>query len=170
MYQPSMKTRMEELEREKAEITARLSETPADVPDVHPNIAELYRAQVARLTDALASPDTHAEAAADVRALIGEVVITPGAARGEFTAVLRGALLGILGLVAEEKSAPGPEVLTNAAAGPRNQYRKARADLLRRAFSVSGCLTVMRGAVAVLHSAFRGRFRHRRSCARSRLL
>ena len=90
------------------------------MPDVHPNIAELYRAQVARLTDALASPETHAEAAADVRSLIGEVVITPGVGRGEFTAVLRGELLGILGLVAEEKSAPGPEALTNAAAGPRN--------------------------------------------------
>lgn len=140
MYQPSMKVRMEELERQKAEITARLTEAPADAPDVHPNLAELYRAQVARLTDALASPDTHAEAAADFRSLIGEVVITPGAGRGEFTAVLRGELLGILDLVAEGECPPGPEVITNAVAGPRNHLnllnKIGRPDI-RAAFCVS---------------------------------
>jgi len=107
---------LEELERQKAEITVHLTEAPANAPDVRPNVAELYRAQVARLTDALASPETHAQAAADVRSLIGEVVITPGAGRGEFTAVLRGELLGILDLVAEGEGPPGPEVITNAVA------------------------------------------------------
>src|SRR3546814_14173394 len=81
MYQSSMKVRMEELERQKAEMAARLSEAPADVPDVHPNVAELYRAQVARLPDALASPATHAEAASDFRPLLGEVVVSPSADR-----------------------------------------------------------------------------------------
>ena len=38
MYQPSMKARMDELERQKAEIAARMAGAPADVPDVHPNI------------------------------------------------------------------------------------------------------------------------------------
>src|SRR3546814_19401607 len=104
---------MEELERQKAWMAARLSEAPADVPDGRPNVAELYRAQVARLTDALASPETHAEAASDVRSLIGEVVITPRAGRGEFTAVLRGELMGILDLVVEGEGPPGPEVITN---------------------------------------------------------
>ncbi len=115
--------RVEELERQKTEITARIAEAPADVPDVHPNVAELYRAQVARLTHALASPDTNAEAAADVRSLIGEVVITPGAGRGEFTAVLRAELMGILDLVAEGGGPPGPEVITNAAAGPATNLK-----------------------------------------------
>src|SRR3546814_2197866 len=36
LYQPAMKARMAELEREKAEITARLVEAPQDVPDIHP--------------------------------------------------------------------------------------------------------------------------------------
>ncbi|MDU6746233.1 MAG: recombinase family protein [Bradyrhizobium sp.] len=41
LYQPSMKARMDELERQKAEITARLSQAAADVPDMHPNIANV---------------------------------------------------------------------------------------------------------------------------------
>src|SRR5260370_31382344 len=49
MYQPAMKARMNELEQQKAEMEARLAEAPADVPDVHPNIHEHYRAQVIRL-------------------------------------------------------------------------------------------------------------------------
>jgi len=32
--------------QQKAEIEARLAEAPADLPDVHPNIAEHYRAKV----------------------------------------------------------------------------------------------------------------------------
>jgi hypothetical protein len=112
---------LEELERQKAEITVHLTEAPANAPDVRPNVAELYRAQVARLTDALASPETHAQAAADVRSLIGEVVITPGAGRGEFTAVLRGELLGILDLVGDGEGPPGPEVITNAIPCPRSE-------------------------------------------------
>ncbi|TGV63860.1 recombinase family protein, partial [Mesorhizobium sp. M2D.F.Ca.ET.160.01.1.1] len=39
LYQPSMKARMEDLERQKADVTARLAVAPADVPDLHPNIA-----------------------------------------------------------------------------------------------------------------------------------
>ena len=51
MYQPAMKARMAELERRKAEIAARLRDAPADLPDVNPNVAELYRRKVARLAD-----------------------------------------------------------------------------------------------------------------------
>ena len=46
MYQPAMKTRMAELERQRAEIEARLREASADLPDVNPNVAELYRRKV----------------------------------------------------------------------------------------------------------------------------
>jgi hypothetical protein len=34
------------LAQRKVEIEARLAEVPADLPDVHPNIAEHYRAKV----------------------------------------------------------------------------------------------------------------------------
>jgi site-specific DNA recombinase len=41
MYQPSMRARMDDLERQKAEIVTRLAEPMLDVPDVHPNVAEI---------------------------------------------------------------------------------------------------------------------------------
>lgn len=170
MYQPAMKDRMEELERQKADVLARMEQAPEDVPDIHPNIAEIYKAKVTQLSEALADPELRDQAAEAFRALVDEVVLEPGDKRGEVNATLRGEAMNILDIVSGRKSRNRPQVITKDVAGPRNQYRKARADLLRRAFSVSGCLTVMRGAVAVLHSAFRGRFRHRRSCARSRLL
>ncbi len=120
MYQPAMKARMADLERQKAEIKARLVNAPADVPDVHPNIAELYRAKVMRLADTLNEPGSSHEAREDIRSLVGEVVLTPGEKRGEVYAVLRGDLLGILD-VAGGYRRPGPAVMTKADAGPRTQ-------------------------------------------------
>jgi hypothetical protein len=54
----------------------------------YPNIAEHYRAKVIRLTETLAEPEPNGEAREDIRALIGEVVITPGEKRGESHATL----------------------------------------------------------------------------------
>lgn len=125
MYQPAMKVRMDDLERQKAEILARMGDIPADAPDIHPNIAELYRTKVNHLTAALADPELRTEAAATIRSLVGEVVLTPGAKRGETHAVLRGALMGILDVVAEPRGHASPGVITKTVAGPRNQSRNA---------------------------------------------
>jgi hypothetical protein len=124
MYQPAMKARMIELEQQKAEINARLAEAPADLPDVHPNIAEHYRAKVIRLAETLAEPESNGEARNDIRSLVGEVVITPGDKRGESHATLRGELGAILDLAAGRRRSPRPEVITNALACPRNQVGK----------------------------------------------
>lgn len=67
MYQPAMKTRMAELERQKAEIEARLREASADLPDVNPNVAELYRRKVERLADEPTDSQTNQEAAVAIR-------------------------------------------------------------------------------------------------------
>jgi DNA invertase Pin-like site-specific DNA recombinase len=123
MYQPAMKARMEELDHQKAEIEARLAEAPADPPDVHPNIAEHYRTKVICLAETLAEPESNGEAREDIRSLVGEVVITPGEKRGESHAILRGELMGILDLAAGRRRSPGPGVITNALACPRNQDR-----------------------------------------------
>jgi hypothetical protein len=122
MYQPAMKARMSELEQQKAEIEARLAEAPADIPDVHPNIAEHYRAKVIRLAETLAEPESNGEAREDIRSIIGEVVITPGEKRGENHATLRGELMAILDFAAGRRISPKPEVITNALAGPRNHF------------------------------------------------
>jgi len=82
MYQPAMKARMSELEQQKAEIEKRLEDAPADLPDVHPNIAEHYRAKVVRLAETLAEPEANVETREGIRSLIGEVVMTPGEKRG----------------------------------------------------------------------------------------
>ncbi|CCD86220.1 Recombinase [Bradyrhizobium sp. ORS 285] len=127
LYQPSMKARIDELERQKAEITQRLSEAPADIPDMHPNIANVYRKNVGRFTEALADPDGGREAAEALRSLIGEIVLTPGKKRGEVHAELRGELMGILEFSNTQENQRSILVMPAVAAGPRNQrYRNAR--------------------------------------------
>jgi site-specific DNA recombinase len=129
MYQPAMKVRMAELERQKAEIQARLRDTPPDLPDVNPNIAEVYRRKIDRLADALADSRARPEAATAIRSLIGNVVLMPGERRGEVNATLRGELLAILD-IAGGGNMPRIAVLgviTNAVAGPRFGPTSAKA-------------------------------------------
>jgi site-specific DNA recombinase len=129
MYQPAMKARIGELAQQKGEIEARLAEAPADLPDVHPNIAEHYRAKVLRLAETLAEPESNGEAREDIRSLVGEVVITPGDKRGESHAILKGELMAILDLAAGRPRSPKTEVITNALACPRNhRYRRSRCE------------------------------------------
>lgn len=123
MYQPSMKARMDELERQKAEIAARMGEAPADVPDVHPNIANVYRLRVERFIDALDDPDGGRQAAEALRSLIGEIILTPGQKRGEVHAELRGELFGILELVRGEDYHRLDKVMLTANACPRNHLK-----------------------------------------------
>lgn len=78
MYQPVMKARMQELERQKAEIAARMADVSAGLPDVNPNVSELYRAKAARLVEAVNDPEGGGEVAEAIRALIGGIVLTPG--------------------------------------------------------------------------------------------
>jgi hypothetical protein len=111
LYQPSMKARMAEPERVKAEIIARMVQAPADVPDVHPNIANVYRRNVERFTEALNDPDGGREAAETLRSLIGEIVLTPGPKRGEVYAELRGELMGILAFATEQKNSRSVRIM-----------------------------------------------------------
>jgi len=121
LYQPSMKARMDELERQKAEITQRLSEAPAHIPDMHPNIANVYRKNVARFTEALTDADGGREAAEALRSLIGEIVLTPGKKRGEVHAELRGELMGILEFSNAQENQRTSLLMPAVAARPRNQ-------------------------------------------------
>lgn len=121
LYQPSMKARMDELERQKAEIAASLVEVPADLPDVHPNIANVYRLRVERFTEALDDAEGGRQAAEALRSLIGTVVLTPGRKRGEVHAELRGELFGILEFVRGEENQRLGDLMPAVAASPRNQ-------------------------------------------------
>jgi site-specific DNA recombinase len=77
MYQPAMKARMDELERQKADILTRMKDVPADVPDIHPNVAEVYRRRAQHLAAALDDPEMRAEAAEAIRSAVDEVVLKP---------------------------------------------------------------------------------------------
>ncbi len=98
-YSRPLMERLRGLEAEVEEIEAKLAEAPRDVPDVHPNVAELYRRKVERLSMAL---DERDEAAQALRALIDRIVLEPGPQRGEVLATLYGDLETILAWAADQ--------------------------------------------------------------------
>ncbi len=118
LYQPTMKARMAELERERAEITARLAKAPRGVPDIHPGIAEIYKRKVAALMETLKDPNTRLDASSDIRSLVGRIVLHPGEKRGEVHATLHGSLIGILEF-ANDNPHPEARVITSVAPGSR---------------------------------------------------
>lgn len=140
LYQPSMKARMEELEHQRVEIEARLRDAPPDLPDVNPNVAEIYRARVRTLAEAVGEPDGDPEAAGAIRSLVGEVVVTPGQKRGQVDALLRGELMAILDLAADRDGARSGQrqVITATVAGPRNQRQQGPGLIRAGAFLLAG--------------------------------
>ena len=95
LYQPAMKARIAELERQRAEIEARMVHAPQPVPAIHLNIADAYRRRVERLAVTPNDPETRQEAADAIRSLIGKIVLEPGERRCEVHAILHGELMGI---------------------------------------------------------------------------
>lgn len=110
---------MAELEREKAEITARLAEAPVGIPYVHPGIAEIYKRKVAKLTETLEDPQARLDASADIRSLVGKIVLHPGEKRGEVHATLHGSLMGILDFVNDNPVPSTDRVITKVCPGSR---------------------------------------------------
>ena len=119
MYQPAMKARMAELERERAEITARLAEAPRGVPDVHPGIAEIYKRKVAKLNETLKDPGAQLDASSDIRSLVGKIVLHPGEKRGEVQATLHGSLIGILEFASDTRQLAEGRVIMSVSPGSR---------------------------------------------------
>jgi site-specific DNA recombinase len=131
LYSPALKSRMAELEAERARLAAALEATsPAPPVALHPNLPALYRRQVERLEAALNDPLIRDEAAEVLRDLIQKVVLVPRAGAKGLDAVLHGDLARILQLceAAEEKSGsrkrklpgqggPGSQVSVVAGAG-----------------------------------------------------
>jgi site-specific DNA recombinase len=96
-YYRALSDRLTELEAKQDDLKARLEEVPvADIPDIHPNIADVYRRRIERLSEALSHPDDALEAANAIRQVIDRIVITPGATRHDLTVTLHGDLGTIL--------------------------------------------------------------------------
>jgi hypothetical protein len=102
----ALSDRLTELEAKQDSLTARLSNGPRDVPDIHPNISEAYRRRIERLTETLSHPDDALEATEAIREVIDRIVITPGKARGENQVTLQGDLATILEWI-ERTGKPG---------------------------------------------------------------
>jgi site-specific DNA recombinase len=92
----ALSERLSELEARQDNLNTRLAEIPADVPDLHPGIAETYRRRIERLTETLSQPGTALEAADTIREIIDRVVVTPGQKRGSYSITLQGELDTIL--------------------------------------------------------------------------
>ena len=99
-YHRALSARLTELEGKQDELNARLSEAPVDLPDIHPNIGDLYRRRIERLTEALNHPDDAREAAEALRQVIDRIVISPGEKRGDLQITLHGDLDTIVEWVA----------------------------------------------------------------------
>ena len=95
-YVKGMIDRLREMEARQEELNQHLAAVPAEIPDIHPNIAGVYRRKVARLAEALCNPEERDAAASAIRGLIERIVLTPGAKRGDLDVTLRGDLGTIL--------------------------------------------------------------------------
>jgi site-specific DNA recombinase len=100
-YKPALLDRLDELELQRGRLRERLAQVSATPPDVHPNVSELFRAKVARLTETLNDPADRNQAAQAIRSLITRVVLSPGPDSGEIKATLEGELGTILEWVAQ---------------------------------------------------------------------
>ena len=77
-----------------------MARSPVDLPDIHPNVADIYRRKVARLADALNHPEDRHEAADALRGLIERIVLKPGPKPRQLDATLYGELGTIVEWVA----------------------------------------------------------------------
>ena len=75
--------RLRELEAREDELRARLAQTPRDIPDIHPNVAGIYRRKVESLAEALQRPQERLGewAEANPGALIDHITLTAGPRR-----------------------------------------------------------------------------------------
>ena len=106
-YKPALLDRLDELELQRGNLRERLARAAAVPPDVHPNVSEIFRAKVARLTETLNDPADRAEAAHAIRNLITRVVLTPADGPGEIKATLEGELGTILEWIARQTTNTG---------------------------------------------------------------
>ena len=73
---PGLQARFDALETRRAALEALVATTPRAVPALHPNLAQLYRARVAALHQAISAGDAP-DALEAARALIDRVIIHP---------------------------------------------------------------------------------------------
>ena len=103
----SLIERLSELETKEDGINSRLDQDAVDIPDIHPNVAGIYRHKVERLAEALRSQTERDEAAEAIRSLVERITLMPGAERGQIDATLHGDFGEILRWTAQKQKTPG---------------------------------------------------------------
>lgn len=121
LYQPSMKTRLEVLEAEKAALTYSRDTSPA-LPNVsvHPNLAAVYRTKVEELESLLGHAEFRDEALELIRSLIERIELTPRE-EGGLDAILHGDLARILVLCSTGMEQAVPRGTICVAGSKRNE-------------------------------------------------
>ena len=117
-YTRALTDHLHKLEAEQDELTERLSKI--DIPDIHPNVANIYKCKVERLAEALLNPQERDEAAAAIRGLIERITLTPGPKRGQIDATLHGDFRTVLEWAAgknQKTDTPFPGVSVSVVAG-----------------------------------------------------
>ena len=100
--------KMVEMEKRKKDLEAFLAESDEPPTLLHPEMAGFYRQKVEALHATLQG-DTERDqlqAAEALRALISDIIVTPGKARGEMTIEVSGDLAGILSIAAHGPATP----------------------------------------------------------------
>ncbi len=114
-----MKEELFALEELKARLTYELEQAEEPPALLRPNMAHEYRRRIDGLFKALSDEHTRLEASEDIRALVGQIIVSPGE-NGEPELLLKGDLAGILSLAAGRKTPAHPQderVLLSVVAG-----------------------------------------------------
>ena len=100
---------------------------------LHPNMAEVYRAKVARLVDALNDERDRTEAAEMLRGLIDRIVLTPKEEDGRqsLSIDLEGALAGVLALATNDKRPLTGSGLSEITLADSSPYLRSLSELGR---------------------------------------
>jgi hypothetical protein len=103
----SVRDKLRELERRRSDIVAELKTSQADVSiDIHPNLPDLYRREVASLQQVLDDESTRPQTVDTLRFLIDRIEVRPGISRGRCELVIVGALAQVLAFAHEHTAAP----------------------------------------------------------------
>jgi len=128
-----VKDRMIALEARQKELEALIASTDEEPVLIHPNMANIYKDKVGKLTEALTDDNRRAEAVDIIRGLIDQIALTPIHKDGKDSLAvdLQGALAGMLQLATESKRPLDESDLnesTKLVAGGRFAFRRPPAD------------------------------------------
>ena len=111
----AIKDEMQTLEDRRQELAHAMEKAPASIPRLHPNLAQLYRDKVDRLTEALNEDSSRSAAAEAIRALIEEVRLVPD--DGSLKIELYGELAALINLANEHPRSKDTGVQVTMVAG-----------------------------------------------------